>query len=197
MDTEKKPDRRVVKTKKAIRNALAELLMKQDIENITVKDIADKADVNRKTFYNYYLNVFQVIDEIENEISQKFNNAISGISTTDVLNDPQIVFDRINEIISEDSEFYECLFRMENNPGLVIRLSDRLIKQTISSLTEMGIEETKAIIISDFFITGMIKAYKNWVNSDKEVTLENISDTLSVLIANGINGFLVKIDYEK
>lgn len=197
MDTEKKPDRRVVKTKKAIRNALAELLMKQDIENITVKDIADKADVNRKTFYNYYLNVFQVIDEIENEISQKFNNAISGISTTDVLNDPQIVFDRINEIISEDSEFYECLFRMENNHGLVIRLSDRLIKQTTASLTEMGIEETEAIIISDFFITGMIKAYKNWVNSDKAVTLENISNTLSVLIASGINGFLAKTDREK
>lgn len=197
MDTEKKPDRRVVKTKKAIRNALAELLMKQDIENITVKDIADKADVNRKTFYNYYLNVFQVIDEIENEISQKFNNAISGISTTDVLNDPQIIFDRINEIISEDSQFYECLFRMENNQGLVLRLSDRLIKQTTGSLTEMGIEKTNAIIISDFFITGMIKAYKNWVNSDKAVTLENISDTLSVLIAGGINGFLVKTDHEK
>ena len=197
MDTAKKPDRRVLKTKKAIRNALAELLMEQDIENITVKDIADKADINRKTFYNYYVSVFQVVDEIENEISRKFNETISGISTKDVLNDPQIIFHRINEVISEDSQFYECLFRMEHNQGLVIRLSDRLIKQTTASLTEMGIEETKAIIISDFFITGMIKAYKNWVNSDKEVTLENISDTLSVLIANGINGFLVKIDYEK
>ncbi len=194
MDTEKKPDRRVVKTKKAIRNALAELLMKQDIENITVKDIADKADVNRKTFYNYYMNVFQVIDEIENEISQKFNDAISEISTSDLLNNPQIVFDRINEIISEDSQFYECLFRMEKNQGLVIRLSDRLIKRTNASLTEMGIEETKAIIISDFFITGMIKAYKNWVNSDKEVTLKIISDTLSVLIAGGMNDFIAKSD---
>ena len=185
MDTEKKPDRRVVKTKKAIR---------KDIENITVKDIADKADVNRKTFYNYYMNVFQVIDEIENEISQKFNDAISEISTSDLLNNPQIVFDRINEIISEDSQFYECLFRMEKNQGLVIRLSDRLIKRTNASLTEMGIEETKAIIISDFFITGMIKAYKNWVNSDKEVTLKIISDTLSVLIAGGMNDFIAKSD---
>lgn len=197
MDTEKKPDRRVVKTKKAIRNALAELLMKQDIENITVKDIADKADVNRKTFYNYYLNVFQVVDEIENEISQRFNDTINGFSTNELLNDPQIIFNRINEIISEDSQFYECLFRMEKNQGLVIRLSDRLIKRTTVSLTEMGIEETKAIIISDFFITGMIKAYKNWVNSDKTVTLENIADTLSVLIANGINGFITKADYEE
>lgn len=196
MDTKKKPDRRVVKTKKAIRNALAELLTEQDIENITVKDIADKADINRKTFYNYYLNVFQVIDEIENEISQKFNEAINGFSTDELLNDPQIIFDRINEIISEDSQFYECLFRMENNHGLVLRLSDRLIKQTTASLTEMRIEETKAIIISDFFITGMIKAYRNWVNSDKAVTLESISDILSVLIAGGMNGFIAKADYK-
>lgn len=197
MDTKKKPDRRVMKTKKAIRNALAELLIEQDIENITVKDIADKADINRKTFYNYYVSVFQVVDEIENEISQKFNDTLSDISTNDVLNDPKIVFDRINEIISDDSQFYEYLFRMENNQGLVTRLSDRLIKQTTSSLTEMGIEKTNAIIISDFYITGMIKAYKNWVNSDKAVTLETIADTLSVLIANGTNGFIAKAGNEK
>lgn len=196
MGTEKKPDRRVLKTKKAIRNAIAELLMEQDIESITIKDISDKADINRKTFYNYYVSVFQVVDEIENEISQKFNDAIYGTSTKDLLNDPQIIFDRINEIISEDSQFYECLFRMENNQGLVVRLSDKLIKRTIVSLTEMGIEKTKATIISDFFIMGMIKAYKNWVNSDKAVTLENIANTLSILIADGINGFISDTDHK-
>ena len=40
----------------------------------------------------------------------------------------------------------------------------------------------------------MIKAYKNWVNSDKEVTLKIISDTLSVLIAGGMNDFIAKSD---
>ena len=46
---EVKQDRRVMKTKKAIRSAFARLLAEKDIDRITVKDIAEAADVNRKT----------------------------------------------------------------------------------------------------------------------------------------------------
>ena len=57
MQEEKKLDRRVIKTKKAIRNAFAKLISEKDINKITIKDIADTADINRKTFYNYYRRV--------------------------------------------------------------------------------------------------------------------------------------------
>ncbi|MBQ6092762.1 MAG: TetR family transcriptional regulator, partial [Clostridia bacterium] len=66
-------DRRVRKTKKAIRNAFAALLATQDINQITVKEIADKADINRKTFYNYYRGIHEVMDEIENSLVQAFD----------------------------------------------------------------------------------------------------------------------------
>ena len=45
-EKEKKPDRRVLKTKKAIRNALAQLLAEKELEEITVKEVADTADIN-------------------------------------------------------------------------------------------------------------------------------------------------------
>ena len=44
-DTE---ERRVRKTKRAIRNAFAALLAEKDVNQITVKDIAERADINRK-----------------------------------------------------------------------------------------------------------------------------------------------------
>lgn len=52
--SEKKTDRRVIKTKKAIHMAFVKLLSQKSVNEITVKDIADEADINRKTFYNYY-----------------------------------------------------------------------------------------------------------------------------------------------
>lgn len=45
-EDEKKPDRRVAKTKKAIKTAFAKQLSEKDINSITVKDIADYADIN-------------------------------------------------------------------------------------------------------------------------------------------------------
>ena len=55
---EKKLDRRTAKTKKAIAIALAKLLSEKEINKITITDIAKEADINRKTFYNYYSSVY-------------------------------------------------------------------------------------------------------------------------------------------
>jgi len=62
-----KIDRRILKTKRAIRNALAGLLATKELSEITIREIADAADINRKTFYSYYRDVYQIVDEIENE----------------------------------------------------------------------------------------------------------------------------------
>ena len=78
MQEEKKLDRRVIKTKKAIRNAFAKLISEKDINKITIKDIADTADINRKTFYNYYSGVYEIIEEIEKELVGEFEDLLSG-----------------------------------------------------------------------------------------------------------------------
>ena len=49
-----KTDRRSRKTNKAIKKALAKLMLEQDISNIKIKDISDEADINRGTFFTEY-----------------------------------------------------------------------------------------------------------------------------------------------
>ena len=47
----KKIDRRVLKTRQAIEEALASLILKTDYDKITVSALAKEANINRKTFY--------------------------------------------------------------------------------------------------------------------------------------------------
>ena len=74
-----KIDRRILKTKRAIRNAFAELLSTKDIAEITIKEIADAADINRKTFYSYYRDVYQIVDEIENEVVHTLGSILKKV----------------------------------------------------------------------------------------------------------------------
>ena len=104
---EKKPDRRVLKTKKAIRNALAQLLAEKELEEITVKEVADTADINRKTFYNYYAGVHQVIDEIENEIISTFDQAIREVDACRDIKNPYTFFEKITAIFNQDLGFLQ------------------------------------------------------------------------------------------
>jgi Transcriptional regulator len=59
-----KTDLRVVKTKKAIENALIELLKEKKFEAITVQEIVDTAMINRKTFYVYYHDKYDLLEQL-------------------------------------------------------------------------------------------------------------------------------------
>ena len=53
---EKKTDRRILKTKRALRESLLYLLKEQPIQKISVSRLCEKSDINRSTFYTYYSN---------------------------------------------------------------------------------------------------------------------------------------------
>ena len=50
----KKIDRRQVRTKRRIRDAFMELIMEKPMEKLTIKELAERADIDRKTFYLHY-----------------------------------------------------------------------------------------------------------------------------------------------
>jgi hypothetical protein len=49
-----KEDRRMVRTKKCLADALKQLILEKDYDSITVQDIIDRANVGRSTFYTHY-----------------------------------------------------------------------------------------------------------------------------------------------
>lgn len=61
-------DRRVRKTKSQLRAGLAQLMREKSIREITVKELVDKVDINRSTFYLHYSDIPGMLKEIEDEI---------------------------------------------------------------------------------------------------------------------------------
>lgn len=60
-------DRRVRKSKAAIKKAFIQLLEDSQIERITIRQISDKADINRGTFYLNYDDKYALLEEMEDE----------------------------------------------------------------------------------------------------------------------------------
>ena len=114
-------DRRCLKTQKAIKNALVELMSEKDISQITVKELAQRADINRKTFYTHYTSIYDVSGEIENEMIQNLKRLIqeSCIASRDFAT--YSVFKALNDLIYQDFNFYQNLLSHANAHGSLIR----------------------------------------------------------------------------
>ena len=53
-------DRRILKSQKAIQNAFLEMLLKDGFDMITIKELTEKADISRKTFYLHYVDKYEI-----------------------------------------------------------------------------------------------------------------------------------------
>ena len=63
-----KDNRRVVMTKKIIKDTFIEMLEKKNIQKIYVRELCEKADINRSTFYKYYESQYDLLAEMENDL---------------------------------------------------------------------------------------------------------------------------------
>ncbi len=64
-------DIRIIKTKNSIINAFLELRAKKDIEKITVKELCEKAMINKSTFYSHYSDIYALSEYLENQIASE------------------------------------------------------------------------------------------------------------------------------
>ena len=72
-----KNDARVRYTKKVLREALLECLKNKSIKEITVKEICEKAGVNRATFYKHYRDCYNLLEQTEENELEQFRQALS------------------------------------------------------------------------------------------------------------------------
>ncbi len=58
-------DRRIRKTRAVLKSSLLSLMKEKSVKHITVKELCDKADINRGTFYLHYTDVFDIEVQID------------------------------------------------------------------------------------------------------------------------------------
>lgn len=183
---DKKTDRRILKTKHAIYNAFVELLSETEINHITITDISKKADINRKTFYNYYSDIYEVMEEIENMTVDTFIKRLDTIEFTNMTDFLTQVFVEFTEIINSDLDFFSHLFKTNNRFILIVKIVEAIkeyIRKRIEEKQVLDLE--KFNLVADFYIPGILSVYMNWFMNNHNISIEKLSHILTDLILHG------------
>ncbi len=150
--------------------ALLILLKKKDFEFITVKEICEKAGVNRSTFYLHYENIGELFTEATELINRRFREGykkeqleISLTTTADAyLITPEYLLPYLN-FVKENKEIFKLIHEkphLFNNRRAFERMYAEIFTHI---LDKFGVDEEKKPYVFAFFAQGVLAIVMKWV----------------------------------
>lgn len=187
-------DRRVRKSKAAIKKAFIQLLEDSQIERITIRQISDKADINRGTFYLNYDDKYALLEEMEDEqiadlkklvdirkvnLAQKTAEEFIEIFSNEVIK-------KVIIHISENIEFYHAILNLDRTSKIEERITD-MILSNINYL--IGENNTVYGVPDDYYLRyvsgALMSMVKYWVHDEKRVSIEELVQYIVTISTRG------------
>ena len=184
----KKVDRRVRKTKRQLRQALTVLLQEKPIKDITVREIADMVDINRGTLYLHYKDVFDMLEQIENDIFEEFNDLIRAHPPAEDQGKPLPLLTDVFTYFAANADMAIALMGPNGDHAFIDKLKD-LVKercfydwmQVYSSSNSKNFAYFYA-----FVVYGCIGLFQNWLETGMKETPEEMAALAEQMILNGV-----------
>lgn len=169
--------------------ALISLLDKKSIEFITVKEICEKASVNRSTFYLHYENINDLVEETMSYINKKFMNYFNENTKEFIekiksskLEDLKLIEKKYLtpylSFIKENKKIFKASF---NNPsGMKANNKYNHLKYYILNpiLDRFNIAEKEKGYLLTFYINGIMAIIKEWIDMDCKDSINDIEDII-------------------
>lgn len=182
-------DRRVTKTRRAIRRAFAKLSAEKNVNDITILELAREADINRKTFYNHYSGIYAVVEEIEDEVCSQLGRLLEGFHQEQLVDNTEEIFRQLTQAINGYMDLYGSLIL--DNQRLISKMAVMLAERTRPALVERyQLAEPAADLMLSYCLGGIYHLYRDWYLAGRVRSPEEISRLVGVLCRQGIQGVL-------
>lgn len=187
-----KTDKRVIRTKKAIRTALFEITDTKDISDVTVSELSRKAGVNRRTFYTHYASITEIVEEIEEELVDAIRGIALNFHYDNFRECVYGVFIKLDEIVSEDFHYYFRHLKMGMNGVFMTRvweITQELAEKLMKCANDISAERAK--FAAGFVVGGFITSFFEW-KTEKSTTVEEAAKLVSVAADECVRGIFSK-----
>ncbi|NRD76526.1 TetR/AcrR family transcriptional regulator [Bacillus sp. BRMEA1] len=169
-------DKRITRTKWLLRDALTVLMEEKGFEGITVRDLTEKAAINRGTFYLHYRDKFDLLEQSEDEILLAVEEITSEINPNDALaytsqSEPFPIILRLFEFFQENASFMKVLLGPKGDASFQVKLKEMIKKRFIQNIVHMHLKEDMAVPL-DFFLSYVSSAHlgivQHWLENGME-----------------------------
>ena len=192
-------DRRVKRTKKLLADALAALMKQKPLKSITVRELTELADLNRGTFYLHFKDVYDLAEQIENEIFDRLNEIIADFDsskneTLEVMESSQTLrffLTRLFELLADNADMAQSLIGVNGDPAFIKKLKSRLEQRSYSTLYNALPKDRRGdrAYLFSFIEYGSIGICETWLNSGMCETPGAMAEITEKFILGALGAF--------
>lgn len=179
-------DLRVIKTIEAIKSAFEALICEKDYEKITVKELCERAKINKKTFYHYYETLDALLAEMQSERVEGYLQRVIRYNLPDEI-------DKVNRefflYATEQGLAFEKITCGGNYRLIRDEMTDVVTKTAWSrseAFQKLSPYEQKVLI--NFVNDAVLRLYREWVLDGKPIPVTDVVDIANKIVIGGVKG---------
>lgn len=172
-----------------LHKGLADLMAEKDFKDITVKEITERADLNRGTFYLHYCDTYDLLEKVEDEIIENFEIMIDTYHPTETNYSAFVIIDQVIDYISDNSEICKTLFLQNSNTSFLEKFMNVITVKGFKIHKELysKLETTQNEYIISFLTYGIVGILKKWFNDDMKTSKESMAKMVDDIVVNMFN----------
>ena len=181
-------------TKRAIMLSLLKLLKQKSVDKVTVKDICDECQINRNTFYYYYKDIYDLLEDVVSTESKKIIEE-DGNSKT--------FYDEWMRAFDVMMKYKNALLHIYNSRSrsviekYLMAVTPNFIRRFVTLNSEnIEINEKNIIFICDFYKYAVTGCTIEWIRSgmpeEREEFVKKIADIFEATVSDAVKAFEIK-----
>jgi len=170
---EKREDRRISMTKRMLKDALIEMLEEKDIYHISIRELCERADVNRTTFYKHYGNQFDLLDDMEHDLLRLIEKTIAE--------DKKHSANTIEQLLTffeKDIEFVRLLLNSNVDPEFPKKLFSLAIVTSSIEKQMKNAPPAEYEYVHCFVLYGAYEIVRVWVNKESRESPHQMAEII-------------------
>lgn len=176
-----KTDLRILKTRKAIKDAFLTIIQSKSFDRITIQDIADEAMINRNTFYLHYVDRVDLVERLCKESIDRLNVCINfEVKDGDEMSVElfRSILTETFVVIEDDIVFFKAMLSENGYPNFANHLKESLKSMMLAGL-EKYTPDYSLDVAFEYMISGLVGTICMWITHSEKLQITEIVDQLS------------------
>lgn len=176
-------DRRVQYTINILQKSLIELMQKKSINRITVCELCNYSNIHRSTFYMHYNNIYELLDEIEENTYKDIEHFFCKDNLSDTDNTDMVLF---MYYVRDNADVMKVLLSQDKS-GSMIYFSNLLHEYYSRKWYHSAVSDPLEITyLYEFLYSGILGVIQKWLNTGCNDSPEVVADIVWKIVKGAI-----------